>query len=70
MNGRTPSSHPRRSDRSRSRDSPSREERKEVTRRGIIAAALKLLNDRSFSGLSLREARAQHGYHKLQTRAR
>jgi len=33
----------------------SREERKEATRRAIIAAALKLLDDRSFSSLSLRE---------------
>jgi AcrR family transcriptional regulator len=33
----------------------SREERKEATRRAIIAAALKLLDDRSFSALSLRE---------------
>jgi AcrR family transcriptional regulator len=30
-------------------------ERKEATRRAIVAAALKLLGDRSFSGLSLRE---------------
>ena len=34
---------------------PSREERKEATRRSIIAAALKLLDERSFSALSLRE---------------
>lgn len=33
----------------------SREERKEATRRNIIAAALKLLDERSFSALSLRE---------------
>jgi AcrR family transcriptional regulator len=33
----------------------SREERKEATRRAIIAAALKLLDERSFSALSLRE---------------
>lgn len=52
MNGRTP-----RSERSRSssRDSPTREERKEVTRRALINSALKLLEDRSFSALSLRE---------------
>lgn len=52
MNGRTP-----RSERSRSssRDSPTRGERKEVTRRALIDSALKLLEDRSFSALSLRE---------------
>lgn len=33
----------------------SREERKEATRRNIIGAALKLLDERSFSALSLRE---------------
>jgi AcrR family transcriptional regulator len=33
----------------------SREERKEATRRAIVAAALKLLEERSFSALSLRE---------------
>jgi AcrR family transcriptional regulator len=33
----------------------SREERKETTRRAIIAGALKLLDDRSFGALSLRE---------------
>ena len=48
MNSRTPS-------RSSSRSGRSREERKEETRRAIIAAALKLLDERSFSGLSLRE---------------
>jgi AcrR family transcriptional regulator len=52
VNGRTP-----RSERSRSssRDSPTRGERKEVTRRALIDSALKLLEDRSFSALSLRE---------------
>jgi AcrR family transcriptional regulator len=35
--------------------SRSREQRKEGTRRAIIAAALKLLDERSFSGLSMRE---------------
>ena len=54
VNGRTPNSRRERPGRSRSRDSPSREERKEVTRRAIIAAALKLLADTSFSALSLR----------------
>ncbi|MFZ1179154.1 MAG: TetR family transcriptional regulator, partial [Mycobacterium sp.] len=52
MNGRTPSSQARGSGRLRSRESRSREERKEATRRAIIAAALKLLQDRSFSSLS------------------
>ncbi|MHA7653566.1 TetR family transcriptional regulator [Mycobacterium sp. ML4] len=65
MNSRTPSSHSRRSSRERSResarDTPSREERKEATRRAIIAAALKALNDRSFSGLSLREVTREAG---------
>ena len=55
MNSRSPSSHASRSSRSRSRDTPSREERKEATRRAIIAASLALLEDRSFSALSLRE---------------
>ena len=55
MNSRTPSSRSRGSSRERSREGPSREERKEATRRAIIAAALKLLQDRSFSSLSLRE---------------
>ncbi|MEK0529172.1 TetR family transcriptional regulator [Mycobacterium ulcerans] len=59
MNERTPSSRPHRS--SRSRDSPSREERKEATRRAIIAAALKLVHDRSFSALSLREVTREAG---------
>ncbi|OMC09472.1 TetR family transcriptional regulator [Mycolicibacter heraklionensis] len=40
---------------------PSREERKEATRRAIINAALTLLEERSFSALSLREVtRAAH----------
>lgn len=55
MNGRTPSARRERPGRSRPRESPSREERKEATRRAIIAAALKLLDETSFSGLSLRE---------------
>ena len=55
VNGRTPTAGRQRPGRSRSRDTPSREERKEATRRAIIAAALKLLGDTSFSGLSLRE---------------
>ncbi|MFM9032693.1 MAG: TetR family transcriptional regulator [Mycobacterium sp.] len=54
MNSRTPTRQGR-TGRSRSRDSPTREERKEVTRRAIVAAALELLDERSFSALSLRE---------------
>ncbi|SOJ52717.1 HTH-type transcriptional repressor FabR [Mycobacterium simulans] len=61
VNDRTPSSRPHRSGRDRTRVSLSREERKEATRRAIIAAALKLLNDRSFSGLSLREVTREAG---------
>ncbi|HZA09983.1 TetR family transcriptional regulator [Mycobacterium sp.] len=55
MNSRTPSSRKRRGDSSPSRQRVSREERKEATRRAIVAAALKLLEERSFSALSLRE---------------
>jgi AcrR family transcriptional regulator len=36
-------------------------ERKEATRRAIVAAALQLLGDRSFSGLSLREVTREAG---------
>ncbi|MGY4708276.1 TetR family transcriptional regulator [Mycolicibacterium sp. CBM1] len=61
MNSRTPSSRRERSGKSRSREAPSREERKEATRRAIIAAALKLLDERSFSGLSLREVTREAG---------
>ena len=61
MNSRTPSSRTRRSSRSRSRDTPSREERKEATRRAIVAASLRLLEDRSFSQLSLREVTREAG---------
>ncbi|OHV06786.1 TetR family transcriptional regulator [Mycobacterium talmoniae] len=61
MNSRTPSSRPHRSSRSRPRETQTREERKEATRRAIIAAALKLLDDRSFSGLSLREVTREVG---------
>ncbi|HUO38836.1 MAG TPA: TetR family transcriptional regulator [Mycobacterium sp.] len=38
-----------------------REERKQATRRAIIAAALRLLRDRSFSALSLREVTREAG---------
>jgi AcrR family transcriptional regulator len=55
VNRRTPNSRSSRSRRSPSREQVSREERKEATRRAIIAGALKLLDDRSFSVLSLRE---------------
>jgi AcrR family transcriptional regulator len=57
VNSRTPKSHSSRS----SRDGTSREERKEATRRAIVAAALRLLESRSFSGLSLREVTREAG---------
>jgi AcrR family transcriptional regulator len=72
VNSRTPSSRAGRSSRSRrsrpredsrenQRESLSREERKEATRRAIIAAALRLLEERSFSALSLREVTREAG---------
>ena len=61
MNSRTPSSRSHRVGHDRTRESPSRVERKEATRRAIVAAALKLLGDRSFSGLSLREVTREAG---------
>jgi AcrR family transcriptional regulator len=61
VNSRTPSSRSRRSASSSSRVKVSREERKEATRRAIVAAALKLLDDRSFSALSLREVTREAG---------
>lgn len=61
MNSRTPISRSRRSGHGRGRDSQSREERKETTRRAIIAAALKLLDDRGFGSLSLREVTREAG---------
>lgn len=62
VNTRTPSSRRERTGRSRSaRETQSREERKEVTRRAIIAAALTLLSETSFSGLSLREVTREAG---------
>lgn len=64
MNSRTPGSRDRRSSRSSSsrvQDNLSREERKEATRRAIIAAALKLLDEDSFSALSLREVTREAG---------
>jgi len=51
----------RSSSRSRSRDTLSREERKEVTRRAIVAAALHLLEQGSFTSLSLREVTREAG---------
>ena len=61
VNSRTPKSRHERPSRTRSRDTPSRGERKEATRRAIIDAALKLLEERSFSGLSLREVTREAG---------
>lgn len=64
MNSRSPSSRDRRSSRSsssRSKDNLSREERKEATRRAIITAALQLLEEDSFSALSLREVTREAG---------
>jgi AcrR family transcriptional regulator len=61
VNSRAPGSRPHRSSRGRSREGPSREERKETTRRAIVSAALKLLEERSFSGLSLREVTREAG---------
>lgn len=62
MNPRTPIRDVRSGrSRSRSRDTPTREARKEETRRALIAAALKLLGDRGFSGLSLREVTREAG---------
>lgn len=65
MNSRTPRSRTGQSSRSRSKDAgrhtPSREERKEATRRAIVAAALHLLTERSFSALSLREVTREAG---------
>ena len=66
MNGRTPNRHgalhgTSGRSRSHSRDSPTREQRKEATRRALIAAALKLLDERSFSALSLREVTREAG---------
>jgi len=64
VNNRTPSSRTGRSSRSgksRSRDTLSREERKEATRRAIVAAALALLEDRGFATLSLREVTREAG---------
>ncbi|MEH3132427.1 MAG: TetR family transcriptional regulator [Mycolicibacterium neoaurum] len=60
-----PRSRSGRSGRSRSsrpaKDTLSREERKEVTRRAIVAAALHLLEQDSFAALSLREVTREAG---------
>jgi AcrR family transcriptional regulator len=64
VNSRTPRSRvgrSGRSDKARPRESLSREERKEATRRAIVAAALRLLEERSFSALSLREVTREAG---------
>jgi len=67
VNSRTPESRSRsssrRHDRSRDRahDQLSREERKEATRRAIVSAALHLLAEHSFGGLSLREVTREAG---------
>jgi AcrR family transcriptional regulator len=72
VNSRTPSSRTGRSSRSgrsrsregsreTSRETLSREQRKEATRRAIVAAALQLLEDRSFAALSLREVTREAG---------
>ncbi|BBU24993.1 TetR family transcriptional regulator [Mycobacterium xenopi] len=61
VNSRTPDPRPHRSGQGRGRERPSREERKEATRRAIVAAALKLLGDRSFGSLSLREVTREAG---------
>jgi AcrR family transcriptional regulator len=61
VNSRTPSSRRRRSGSDPSTEKISREERKQATRRAIVAAALKLLDDRSFSALSLREVTREAG---------
>jgi len=61
VNGRTPSSRRRRPGSAGAKEKVSREERKEATRRAIVAAALKLLDERSFSALSLREVTREAG---------
>lgn len=61
VNSRTPNSRRERQAPTRSRGTLSREERKEATRRAIVDAALKLLEERSFGGLSLREVTREAG---------
>ena len=59
--GRSTRSSKSRSRESSPRESLSREERKAATRRAIVAAALRLLEERSFSALSLREVTREAG---------
>ncbi len=59
--GRVTRSSKSRSRESSPRESLSREERKAATRRAIVAAALRLLEERSFSALSLREVTREAG---------
>ncbi len=62
--GRHRSSRSRDSSRTRDHDDRTgltREQRKEATRRAIVAAALHLLDERSFSALSLREVTREAG---------
>ena len=61
VNSRAPTSRRRRSGSASRGERISREERKEATRQAIVAAALKLLADRSFSALSLREVTREAG---------
>lgn len=67
MNSRTPNSRSSRSGRPhhresrRNRETLSRVERKEATRRAIVSAALALLEEQSFSALSLREVAREAG---------
>src|SRR5512142_2533956 len=61
VNSCAPSSRSHRSGTLTSRTRVSREERKQTARRAIVAAALKLLDDRSFSALSLREVTREAG---------
>ncbi|SRX80574.1 TetR family transcriptional regulator [Mycolicibacterium parafortuitum] len=62
VNSRTPSSRSGRSrSREKGRETLSREERKEATRRAIVEAALHLLAERGFSALSLREVTREAG---------
>ncbi len=60
MNTRPPKAEPPRK-RSGSSKPKSRDERKQATRQEIIDAALRLLSDRGYSGLSLREVTREAG---------
>ncbi|WP_448454665.1 TetR family transcriptional regulator [Mycolicibacterium phlei] len=61
MASRTRSERSGRTERVRTRVSLTREERKQATRQAIVDAALRLLEQRSFSGLSLREVTREAG---------